>query len=532
MNEFDPLRRATWRARPTSVDGDGVKVYEAEPCAVTEPVAKTDPHYEPALAPVHGTIVSRPRPRTATDQITYARVSQPTLEYDPVDLELHRRTLRRAVWGAFAPPPAPETWPAGSESFPATDTPLPLREPPRRRRRAKLPYKRNGLARLLLTLIVALFGCDRKQSMVLWHAYQGTERTALEAGAARWNAEHPEHPLELVAVPYGAFGDKITSAIPGGNGPDLFIYPQDRIGDWAEAGVIEPIEFWVDDAIADRFSDVAIAAMAYKDSLWGLPLATKSLALFYRTDLAAEPPRTTDELIALASHGTYAVAYANVDLYGHAPWLFGYGGSIMDDAGTLAIATPEAARAMLFARDLVTRGVTPEHAEGPLVATLFNEGKAATAISGPWFVADIAKGVPWKVAPLPIVSATGQPAAPFLGAEGLLMSARSHDKDTAFAVMNELTSDVAAIERAKQAGQVVPNVAAYSDPDVARDPVLGAFRAQLAHTVPMPKSPAMRMVWIPYKTALGEVIAGRAEPTGQLRGVEREVQGYIAGAHQ
>jgi len=536
VSEFDPLRRATWRARPQSVDDDGVKVYEAEPCAVTEPVPVTEPDYEPALAPVHGTIVIRPRPRTATDQITYARVSQPTLEYDPVDLELHRRTLRRAVWGAFAPPAPPETWPAGSESFPATDTPLPLRDPPRRRRRAKLPYKRNGLARLLMTLIVALFGCDRAQTIVLWHAYQNSERSALEAGAARWNAEHPEHPLELVAVPYGAFGDKITSAVPGGNGPDLFIYPQDRIGDWAEAGVIEPIEFWVDDAIADRFSDVAIAAMAYKDSLWGLPLATKSLALFYRTDLTPEPPATTDELIALGdrlhARGAYAVAYANVDLYGHAPWLFGYGGSIMDDAGTLSIATPEAAHAMLFARDLVTRGTTPEHAEGPLVATLFNEGKSATAISGPWFVADIAKGVPWKVAPLPTVSATGQPAAPFLGAEGLLMSARSHDKDTAFAVMNELTGDIAAVERAKQAGQVVPNVAAYADPDVARDPVLGAFRAQLAHTVPMPKSPAMRMVWIPYKTALGEVIAGRAEPTGQLRSVEREVEGYIAGAHR
>ncbi|MEJ7597514.1 MAG: extracellular solute-binding protein [Kofleriaceae bacterium] len=383
-------------------------------------------------------------------------------------------------------------------------------------------------------VLVLLAACNHTQGTVLWHAYNDAEREALTASVARWNTDHRDRPVELVAVPYGAFADKLTSAIPGGNGPDLFIYPQDRIGDWADSNVIEPIEFWVDDARADRFTAEAIQAMAYQGSLWGLPLTVKSMALYYRSDLVAAPPRTTDELIALtpmmtAKHG-YAIAYANVDLYGHAPWLFGYGGKIMHDDGKLAIATPEAAEAMAFARGLVTRGAAPDQAEGPLVATLFNEGKAATVMSGPWFVADIAAGVPWKVTVLPIVSATGKPAAPFLGAEGILMSARAKDKDTAFAVMDALTSDVAAIERAKLARQVVPNPAAYDDPDVARDPVLAAFRAQLATTVAMPKGSAMRMVWTPYKTALGEVISGRAEPGAQLLAVEREVADTSAAA--
>ncbi len=395
------------------------------------------------------------------------------------------------------------------------------------------PRRRTGLLTLLLFgLVAALAACDHHQGTVLWHAYNGAERTALEHTAAQWNADHPDQPLELVAVPYGAFADKLTSAIPGGNGPDLFIYPQDRIGDWADGGVIEPIEFWLDDARIGRFSNEAVAAMAYKGSLWGLPVTVKSLALYYRTDLVAAPPASTDELLALAprmrAREGYAIAYANVDLYGHAPWLFGYGGKIMNDAGQLTIATPEAAEAMAFARKLVTDGVAPDHAEGPLVATLFNEGKAATVMSGPWFVNDIAANVPWKVAPLPEVSATGRPAAPFLGAEGILMSARATDKATAFAVMDALTSDVAAIERAKLARQVVPNPAAYADAAVARDPVLAAFRAQLANTVPMPMGPAMRMVWTPYKTALGEVLAGRAEPGEQLLAVEREVHSYLS----
>ena len=109
------------------------------------------------------------------------------------------------------------------------------------------------------------------------------------------------------------------------------------------------------------------------------------------------------------------------------------------------------------------------------------------------------------------------------------MSARARDKDFAFQVMDHLTSDGSAIERARLARQVVPNPAAYADPEIAKDPVLAAFRAQLAHTAPMPMNPAMRMVWTPYKTALGEVVSGRAEAGAQLRAVEHEVQSYVAG---
>jgi arabinogalactan oligomer/maltooligosaccharide transport system substrate-binding protein len=182
---------------------------------------------------------------------------------------------------------------------------------------------------------------------------------------------------------------------------------------------------------------------------------------------------------------------------------------------------------MAFARKLVADGVAPADAQAPMVASLFNEGKAATAISGPWFIDDIAKGVPWQVVTLPTVSATGKPAAPFLGAESVLMSAYAHDKSAAFAVMDALTSDEAAITRARDARQVVANIAAYADPQVARDPALRTFRAQLDHTVPMPKVPAMRMVWTPYQNALGEVLSGRSDPTRQLEAIEKEVNGYV-----
>lgn len=387
--------------------------------------------------------------------------------------------------------------------------------------------------RILAALSLALAACSapREPGVVLWHAYTGLERAALEKTGAAWNEKHPDTPLTLVAVPHDSFADKLTSAIPRGNGPDLFIYADDRIGAWADSGTIEPIEFYVDDARADRFSAQAMTSMAYRGSLWGLPLAVKSLVLYVRTDLVTQPPATTDELLALApamkSRNGFVVAYANADLYGHAPWVHGFGGTVMDHDGNLSIATAEGAAAMTFARNLVAQGIAPADAQGPAVASMFNAGMTATAISGPWFIADIAAGVPWTVVTLPTVSATGKPAAPFLGAESVLMSAYAHDKQLAFAVMDELTSDAAATIRARDARQVVANTAAYQEPTVANDTVLRTFRAQLEHTVPMPKVPGMRMVWQPYKNALSQVLAGNSEPGAQLRAVEREVRSYI-----
>lgn len=392
--------------------------------------------------------------------------------------------------------------------------------------------RRAALAGLATAAGLALAGCERAPAPVtLWHAYDGAERAALEEVARGWNQGHPDQRVRLVAVPYDAFADKITSAIPNGNGPDLFIYAHDRLGDWVAAELLEPIDFWIDRTTADRYAPDALAAMAYHDQLWGLPLAVKSLALYVRTDLVPTPPTTTDELVALTpalrARGITPLAYPVADLYAHAPWLHGFGGAALGPDGAPTIDTPAAEAAAGFVRELVTREVVPRDADAAMVATLFNEGKAAMAMSGPWFQGDIRSGVPWVVTTLPVVSATGRPAAPFLGAEGVLMSGRARDKDAAIAVMLYLAGDDSAALRARRARQVVPNPAAYAA--LGAEPVLDAFRRQLEHTVPMPASPTMRAVWTPYKNALAAVATGDATPAAALRRAAGEVATYAGG---
>ena len=390
--------------------------------------------------------------------------------------------------------------------------------------------------RLLCCAALLAAGCSRapeQAPVLLWHSYAGDERAALEEVVARYNDAAPPHRIQLVSVPHEAFADKITNAIPNGNGPDLFIYPgHDRIGDWVAGGLIEPVEYYVGEELADLYTYDALAAMAYQGSLYGLPMAVKSVALYIRTDLLAEPPRTTDELLAvgrgLTGGGRYALVYDNADLYGHAAWLHGFGGRLFDDAGRLTVATPQAVAAAEFAAELGRPGgIVPPGMTGTMVSTLFNEGKAAMAISGPWLLAELGEHVPYRIASLPTVTATGAPAAPFLGAEGIFLSSRARDKDAAFAVLAELAGDASAVTRARAARQVVPNLAAYGEPDIGADPVLAAFQAQAQSSVPMPATPAMRMVWTPYENALQKVIGQGGDARAALEAAEREIQGYL-----
>src|SRR5437588_4213471 len=172
-----------------------------------------------------------------------------------------------------------------------------------------------GVAALALaTLAAAPAGAAE---IVVWHAYRAGEKSALEKVAAAYNASHPSTKVTTLAVPYDAFADKISAAVPRGKGPDVFIYAQDRLGGWIEAGnTVEPIDFFIDDATKARFIPSTLEAMTYHGTVWGLPVNYKVITLIYNKKLVQKPPTTTQELVAMAKKLTDAAA----GLFGVAYW--------------------------------------------------------------------------------------------------------------------------------------------------------------------------------------------------------------------
>jgi maltose-binding protein MalE len=367
--------------------------------------------------------------------------------------------------------------------------------------------------------------------LVLWHAYRGEERAALEAGVFAWAARHPEVRVRALAVPYDAFVDKISLAVPKGNGPDLFIFGHDRLGDWAQRGLLEPLGFLADEAVLDRHPRETVDALVHGDELYGLPLAFKCLALYYDETLVPSPPATTDALEQMArairarNPAAWGIAWELESLYFHAPWLHGFGGAVYRDAtDTLALDAPEAARSLAFVRGWRDEArIIPPEVTSALTTALFRRHELAFVVSGPWFRAELTGHDGWGVAPLPVLSATGLPARPFLGVEGLFLNRRSPQKHLAFDLMVELTGDDAARTRFASGGQLAANQAVYEDAAVRADAFAQAFRAQAAQTVPLSNRPHMRRVWTPVKDALSAAIVHGADPAAALRKAVEEV---------
>jgi len=358
-----------------------------------------------------------------------------------------------------------------------------------------------------------------KREVVLWHSYSGAEKATFEEIVSAFNESQSETKVISLFIPYTAFADKLTSAIAVGKGPDLFVFAHDRIGDWAAQGLVEPLQHYLGAEDVERFSRPALDALTVPQGsrmLYGLPLAMKSVALVYDAARVPRPPATLDELVSearrLTTDNEYGFVMDWAVTYNEAGFLHAFGGMTLDKKGHPALDVRGNVEALAWVRKLREEGLLPREVTGAMIESLFNQGKAAMIVTGPWFLRDIKPGVDFRVAPLP-----GGPAGlarPFLSVEGLILSSKSRHKEAAVQVMRYVASDESGRLRLEKAGQPVANKASWAG---NTDPALEGFRRQAELAVPMPSAPAMRHVWRPMDAALTKAIAQGVEPEDALR---------------
>ena len=342
-----------------------------------------------------------------------------------------------------------------------------------------------------------------KAELVVWHAYRGAEKTAFEKVVEGYNAAPGgKGHVTTLAVPYDAYADKITAAVPRGKGPDVFIFAQDRLGGWAESGgTLEPLDFFLDPETRGRFLPLTLDAMTYNGTVYGLPLNYKVVTMIYNKALVGAPPTTSGELVATAKRltdaaaGRYGLAYFYNDFYYHSSLMNAFDGGVWDADRNPIIDSPanvESIELMLgwFNCDKILPG-EPSTA---LVTSLFNEGRAAIIFNGPWFLGEISPSVDYGLATLPkIDEAGGTPMKPWVTVEGVYVASPSQHKDAAYDFARYLTDLPTARVLALEGRQTPSNRAVYDDPEVANDPILSAFCCQLEAAVPMLNGPEMSL---------------------------------------
>src|SRR5271169_4422306 len=118
-----------------------------------------------------------------------------------------------------------------------------------------------------------------------------------------WMDTDRGHGLEPIAKKIeGDFGVKIkieapeniTDSFPiaaqAGKGPDIVIWPHDKLGEWADAGLIAPVE--LSNEFVKKFFPKAWQAVLHAEWIWGYPIALETVTLLYNKKLLDAPPPT------------------------------------------------------------------------------------------------------------------------------------------------------------------------------------------------------------------------------------------------
>ncbi|MGA8657221.1 MAG: maltose/maltodextrin ABC transporter substrate-binding protein MalE [Chthoniobacterales bacterium] len=325
--------------------------------------------------------------------------------------------------------------------------------------------------------------------------------------------------------------DSFAMAAQVAKGPDIVIWAHDKVGEWADAGLIAPIE--VSQEFRNRFLPKAWEAVVHRDSIWGYPIALETVSLIYnKTLLDGPPPAQLSELVALnakirkkhpeatAILWDYNSSYYSWGILASAGgYVFGKKGKDYDlqDVG---VATPGAIAGLSEIISLIGAGVLPKSVSYSAVEELMARGKLAMMISGPWAWSDLIKsGIDFGVAPIPGVA--GFPGRPFIGVSVAYLNRSSPNQDLAKEFLERcvLTEEgLAAMDHGKPIG--IPALISLEEKMVKNNPLLQQLKLCLDWGEVMPNVPQMGRFFSSLGQALQIATNGQASPEAALREAE------------
>ncbi len=399
----------------------------------------------------------------------------------------------------------------------------------------KMITKRFFLLLMMLSLvagILPLAGCANKavdtNHIVIWH---DKEDAVVEVLQAAFTEALPDVTVELVRKDGLTEALKLVGNDPSA-APDLYLFAHDKIGVYAELGVLAPITDFVAESTLANYLPVTIESATYKDTLYQLPLYFETLLFLYNKDLMneSEVPNTTEALYAYmeanTSGGHYGFVEQHSTAYYSIPWINGFGGKLITEDGVPQLNSAEVRAALKYHQKFLK--YMPGESEYSTVNTLFLEGMADSTIGGPWLVPSAREaGINLGFSTMPVVDETGLPLAPYTGVQGVhvLKVAAEQKHDTIARVLNALTDPQVGIDLANASGCAPANMLAYDDPSVNDDPMVTTMRAIAETAEPMPNIPQMDVMW----TVMGNLLVAVNMSGGVA---ETETTKYQAKAEQ
>jgi multiple sugar transport system substrate-binding protein len=386
---------------------------------------------------------------------------------------------------------------------------------------------------------------DGKASGTIEVWAMGTEGEELEGFAQAFTEANPDAKVEVTAVPWDGAHDKIANAIAAGETPDVSLIGTTWMGEFAEAGGIDPApEGLVDEA---DFFPGAWESTEVGGTSYGVPWYVETRALYYRTDLAekagwSEPPATWDELHQFAAdlqekagveNGIQLQAGLTGAWQTMMPFAWSAGAELTNDDGTeYTLDSPEMVEGLEYYTSFFDEGLssTDKLDPGELESGMA-DGTIGSFISGPWH-ADLVEeaGVTqdqYAIAPLP--GTDSAPGNSFVGGGDLAVFSDADNKDGAWKFIQWLAEPETQQAFYEAVGDLPAVQSAWDSGDLADDPQLQVFGEQLEKASSPPAVPTWEEVASAIDSDIEKATKGQVTPEEAVKSMQQQAESIGTG---
>ncbi|MFV5997307.1 extracellular solute-binding protein [Streptomyces sp. NPDC056231] len=382
-------------------------------------------------------------------------------------------------------------------------------------------------------------------SMEFWGWAPGYDKIT-----AQWNAAHPDKKVTFKQIPSGAKGgyDQMTNAITAGKAPCLAQVTYNDIPSMLVKNALMDITSYAS-GDTGKYLDWTVAASSAGGKVYGVPVDTGPMALYYRTDLfkkfgIAKPPATWDEYAADAAKVQAAdpgVAFGTApqDAYDMAALTWQTGKSWFGTQGSswrVSIDNPGTQQVAKFWQDLKAKKqvMNNGNAWDPNFDKASEAGKVMTFVNAAWAAPGIKGDLKdlsgkWAVAPMPTWTAGDKTSSNSGGsATSVLSGCKTPKEAVEFAAF--LSSDPDAVSTGITVGGLYPaSKAGLNNPLLSKgDPYFGGqkiydvFKESSAN-IPTTwvVGPTFGQVEADYSDAIGKGTYAQATTTAQQKTIDK-----------
>ncbi|QZP39640.1 extracellular solute-binding protein [Halobaculum magnesiiphilum] len=345
-----------------------------------------------------------------------------------------------------------------------------------------------------------------------WYARSSAEGETLKGVIEEFNSQS-RHTVE--GSDLSDLEQKTQSAIPANQGPQIFEWAHDWVGDYYQRGFLSDQSGNLSVSM-DTFTDAAAEAAQFDGAVVGLPFAAETVTLLYNEEYVDSPPESVSEMVDVMeehhnpSNGTYGLGYP-LNAYFMSGFAQAFGGYYFDPEADemLGIANEETVEGFEYILDTFVPYMPNDTQYGPQAAA-FSEGNAPFAINGPWYLGTAReKGVDVGVTSLP--TADGSEPSPYTGiqlwyfAKGMGSSEADATAAREF-VEWYVTNEEQLLANAESHGFIPVHEELAGDDDLPSS--VQGFSQAVQQGVPMPTHPRMGDVWGPLETGFGKALNG------------------------